>query len=88
VHEASLVRNVVAEIDSVAREHSAARVDIVRIEIGADSHVTSDALRARFEVFAQGTLAHDAELEITEASDSAVPDAFDIRIVSIVVEDG
>jgi Zn finger protein HypA/HybF involved in hydrogenase expression len=88
VHEAKVVQDVVAEIDSVARKNSAARVDVVHFEIGAGSHITSDALRAQFEVFAQGTLASDAEIEITEMSDGAAPEPFDVRIVSIVVEDG
>jgi Zn finger protein HypA/HybF involved in hydrogenase expression len=87
MHEAKLVRDLVTEIDSVARRNSASRVDVVHIEIGAHSHVTPASLERRFEVMAHGSLAQGAGLEITRIDDTTGPDAFDVRIVSIVVEE-
>ena len=82
MHEASLVRDLVREIDSVARENSVRHVDLVRIEIGSQSHLTSQALREQFEVLSHDSLAQGAQLEASE-----VPGTDDIRIVSIVARD-
>ena len=85
MHEARLVRDLVTEVDSVARRNAASRVDVIHIEIGAHSHVTPTSLENQFEVMAHGSLAQGAGLEITRVADTAGPDAFDVRIVSIVV---
>ena len=88
MHEAKLVRDLVREVDSVARQNSSDRVEVVRIEIGASSHVTKETLAGQFEVFSQGSPAEGALLDISQATDRTASDAFDIRIVSIVVMDG
>ena len=88
MHEAKLVRDLVREVDTVACQNSSDRVEVVRIEIGASSHVTKETLAWQFEVFAQGSAAQGALLAINEATDKTADDAFDVRIVSIVVKDG
>ena len=87
MHEAKLIRDLVAEVDSVARQNSANRVSVVRIEIGKDSHVTPASLEGQFEVLAYGSLAQGADLEITHSGDAKASDPFDVRIISIVVEE-
>jgi hydrogenase nickel incorporation protein HypA/HybF len=82
MHEANLVRQLVRKIDSVARENSVQHVDLVRIEIGSQSHLTSETLRAQFEVLSHDSLAQGAQLDVRE-----VPETDDIRIVSIVAGD-
>ena len=83
MHEASLVHDLVRKIDSVARENAVSHIELVRIELGTGSHLTADTLRAQFEVLAHDSLAQGAQLEVTE-----VPDTDDVRIVSLVAEDG
>ena len=87
MHEARLVRDIVAEIENVARSAHADRVDSVRIEIGALSHVTPDSLEGTFELLAHGSPAQDAHLDISRSADMAAPYAHDLRLVSIEVED-
>jgi hydrogenase nickel incorporation protein HypA/HybF len=87
VHEAKLVRSIVDEVDLVARRNSASTVTVIRIEIGARSHVTSQSLKGQFEVMAQGSLAQDADLDITLGTDAEAPDAADVRVKSILIED-
>jgi hydrogenase nickel incorporation protein HypA/HybF len=82
MHEATLVRDLVRKVDSVARENSVHQVDLVRIELGAHSHLTSEALREQFEVLSHDSLAQGAQLEVSE-----VPGTDDIRIASIVAKD-
>ena len=82
MHEANLVRDLVQKIDSVARENLVRHVDLIRIEIGSDSHLTSRALREQFEVLSHDSLAQGARLEVSE-----VPGTDDVLIVSIVAKD-
>jgi hydrogenase nickel incorporation protein HypA/HybF len=88
MHEARLVQDLVREVDSVARRNASDCVDVVRIEIGARSHVTVETLTGQFEVFSQGSAAEGALLDISQATDQTADDAHDVRIVSIVVKDG
>ncbi len=88
MHEAALVRDLVREVDSVARENSAGHVQTVRIEIGALSHVTRESLEGQFEVLAQGSAAQGAHLDITRSGARNAANASDVRIVSIVIEEG
>ena len=82
MHEANLVRDLVQKIDSVARENLVRHVDLIRIEIGSDSHLTSRALREQFEGRSHDSLAQGARLEVSE-----VPGTDDVLIVSIVAKD-
>ena len=82
MHEANLVRDLVRKVDSVARENSVRHVDLVRIEIGSQSHLTSQTLREQFEVLSNDSLAQGAHLEVNE-----VPGTDDVLIVSIVARD-
>jgi hydrogenase nickel incorporation protein HypA/HybF len=88
MHEARLVRDIVAEIENVARSAHIDHVESVRIEIGALSHVTPDSLEGTFELLAHGSPAQDAHLDITRSGDMAAPYAHDLRLVSVEVEDG
>lgn len=83
MHEAGLVRDLVRKINSVARGNSVRHIDLVRIELGSEGHLTRDTLRSQFEVLSSGSVAQGAHLEITE-----LPDTDRVRIISIVAGDG
>jgi hydrogenase nickel incorporation protein HypA/HybF len=87
MHEARVIRKLVAKVDAVAKENDAPRVDTVRLEIGADSHITSESLSGQFAVFAQGSTAEHAELDILTSEDRNTAVEFDVRLVSIVLGD-
>ncbi|NIA25380.1 MAG: hydrogenase maturation nickel metallochaperone HypA [Gammaproteobacteria bacterium] len=85
MHEAKLVGDLVSEVEKVALANAAGHVERIRIEIGALSHVMPETLKGHFEILAQGSPAQDAHLDITKSDDHTAKDAFDVRLVSIVV---
>ena len=88
MHESKLVSDVLVKIEQVATANDADRVDTVRIQIGALSHVTPDGFAGRFSLASRGTVAEGARLDITKSEDPNAPDALDIRLVSIVTGGG
>lgn len=67
MHEMSLAEAVVRIVTDKARAASVSRVTVVRLEIGALSHVEPAALSFAFEAVAPGTPAQGARLEIDRA---------------------
>ena len=88
MHESRVVTDIVAEIERVATLNSVDHVEVVRIEIGALSHVTPTSFSGHFDLVAEGTVAQGARLDIAEPKDQAAPDARDVRLVSIVTGSG
>jgi len=84
MHESKLVGDILSAIDRVAQANNATTVEVVRIEIGALSHVTPDGFTGHFEVASHGTVAQGAIVDITKSEDQSAPDALDVRLVSIV----
>lgn len=84
MHESKLVGDILSEIERVAQANNASAVEVVRIEIGALSHVTPDGFTGHFAVASLGTVAQGAVVDITKSEDQSAPDALDVRLVSIV----
>jgi hydrogenase nickel incorporation protein HypA/HybF len=61
VHELALIQSIVSAIEERVQP---ARVDVVRLEIGALAGVSAEALRFCFDVCARGTALEGAVLEI------------------------
>ncbi len=64
MHEMSLLRGLLAQIEATARRHGAARVSVVRLKLGPLAHIEPDHLREHFVSAARGTLAEAARLDI------------------------
>ncbi len=64
MHEMALAESVVQIVESQARAAGAGKVLVVRLEIGALSHVEPRALAFCFEAVTAGGLAEGARLEI------------------------
>jgi hydrogenase nickel incorporation protein HypA/HybF len=64
VHELSLVASVFEVLEEKAREHGAARVTKVVLDVGIMSGAVPDLLESAFEAYKRGTLAAGARLEI------------------------
>jgi hydrogenase nickel incorporation protein HypA/HybF len=84
MHESRLVTDILSTVESVAEANNADHVEVIRIEIGALSHVTSDGFSGHFDLVSRGTVADGARLDITKSEDVDAPDALDVRLVSIV----
>jgi hydrogenase nickel incorporation protein HypA/HybF len=63
MHEMALAEGMLEIVESAARANAAARVSLVRLELGALSQVEPEALRFSFDVVTRGTLAEGAQLE-------------------------
>lgn len=77
VHELALMESLV---ETVGEQAGAARVVVVRLEVGRGSCVAPDALRFCFDVCAQGTALEGATLEILRSDG----DALRIREVEVI----
>jgi hydrogenase nickel incorporation protein HypA/HybF len=84
MHESRLVTDILSTVESVAEANNAGEVEVIRIEIGALSHVTPDGFSGHFDLVSRGTVADGARLDITKSEDLDAPDALDVRLVSIV----
>jgi hydrogenase nickel incorporation protein HypA/HybF len=64
VHEATLMKNLLAIVDRAAHEEGGGPVRVVHLRIGAMAGVSEDALRFAFDVMAKDTAAEGAALEV------------------------
>ncbi|MBN1306778.1 MAG: hydrogenase maturation nickel metallochaperone HypA [Chitinispirillaceae bacterium] len=66
MHEMSIAEGMIDIINETARKHGLSRVEKVRLRIGAMRQIVPDALRFAFEVLGKETIAHGAEIVITD----------------------
>ena len=70
MHEYSLIANLLAKIDAVAREQHATRVVGVAVWIGALAHLSAGHFREHFDSGSRGSVAEGARLEVITAPGS------------------
>ena len=87
MHEASLMKDLMQKIESIAREQSAARVLGISVRLGALSHMSANHFREHFAVASQGTLAEGARLKIEVLTDMKDPHAQEILLESVDIPD-
>jgi hydrogenase nickel incorporation protein HypA/HybF len=68
MHEASLVRSLIAQLELLARRHSARRVTAVNVTVGEFSGVEPDLLQAAFERQTADTWLAGARLLLARAA--------------------
>jgi hydrogenase nickel incorporation protein HypA/HybF len=86
MHEASLVRDLVAKVDELAAAEGARRVTGVCVRLGALAHFSPDHVRRHFEQAAKDTIAEGASLSFENAGDIHDPEAQGLVLRSIEVE--
>jgi hydrogenase nickel incorporation protein HypA/HybF len=64
MHEMSLLRGLLNQIEELARQNRATRVRVVRLKLGPLAHIEPDHLREHFVEAARGTVADGARLDI------------------------
>lgn len=87
MHEMSLLAGIMKQIDRIATEAKAKRVLTVRVTLGALAHISPDHFREHFVEAAAGTVAEGAELIVTQATDESDPNAQEIILNSVDVDD-
>jgi hydrogenase nickel incorporation protein HypA/HybF len=64
MHELALTESIVEMIEDESRKQGFSHVRVVRLEIGALSHVEPEAIRFCFDAVARGAVVEGAQLEI------------------------
>ena len=87
MHEMSLMADLFRKIETIAKDENAKRVTCVRVKLGALAHITPDHFREHFEQAAAGTVAEGAALEVEALTDESAPNAQDILLDSVDVDE-
>lgn len=85
VHEHGLIADLMRKIDTIARAEGGT-ISVVRVRLGALSHISPEHFREHFVEAARGGVAEEAVLEIETSEDLDDPDAQDILLRSVDVE--
>jgi hydrogenase nickel incorporation protein HypA/HybF len=64
VHELSVCQGLMRQVDRIAAQNNASRVDRIALKVGALSGVEPDLLQHAFTIAREGTVAANAELAI------------------------
>jgi len=64
VHELAVCQGLINEVERIAREHNAGRIDAIVLSIGPLSGIEPHLLRRAFDIACLDTVAKDAELVI------------------------
>jgi hydrogenase nickel incorporation protein HypA/HybF len=86
MHEQALMKDVMREIEEVARAGGAVRVTRVGIRLGALSHFSPEHFREHFVDASRDTIAEGAEVDAVVEQDIADPRARDVVLESVEVE--
>ena len=87
MHEASLMKDLLHKIETIAAQQGASRVAAVIVRLGALSHISAGHFREHFEKASHGTMAENAHLEILAMTDISDPQAQDIVLESVEIVD-
>lgn len=64
MHEATLVAGILRIVEDEARKHNATRIVAVKLDVGLLACVEEQTLAGCFEIFAEGTIADQARLDM------------------------
>ena len=86
MHEMSLMNNLLAKIEQIAKENNSTKVVKVCVTLGALAHISEDHFKEHFVEGTSGSIAEGAELFVTIDEDTNNPNAQDILLTSIDVQ--
>lgn len=87
MHEHSLMADLIRKIESIAKEQNAGKVVGVKVKLGALAHISPEHLKEHFVEASKGTCAEGAPLEVEALKDIHDPNAQEIILDSVEVED-
>lgn len=87
MHEMSLMRDLMKKITNISEKEKAKRVLGVHVKLGALSHISPEHFRDHFIEESAGTIAEGAELKIEVSQDIHDPEAQDILLKNIEIEE-
>jgi len=86
MHESGMIEDLLAKVESLARENSARRVLAVEVSIGPLAAIEADHLREHFLLASRGSLAEGAEFRVREVPDPAARDPLGVFLESVELE--
>ena len=86
MHEEALLRDLRNKLAELSQGLEGERIRRVTLRLGALSHLTEPALRARWPETTEGTGAEGAELVIVPGSDLSDPSALGVVLASVGLE--
>lgn len=86
MHEASVMAGLMRRIEAIAAAEAATRIVRVSVRLGALSHMTAGHFAEHFAQAAAGTVAEDAELDLTVSDETHDPSAHEIVLESVEIE--
>ena len=86
MHEASLMKNLMRQLDELAKAEDAKRITGVSVWLGALSHMSAAHFTEHFEEASAGTIAEGAEIDVTVSDDPKDANAQEILLRSITVD--
>jgi len=86
MHEASLLRGFMRQLQDIAAAQGAVRITAVSVRLGALSQMSPEHFAEHFEAAARGTIAEGAVLHATVSEDFADPRADGVWLEDVEVE--
>lgn len=86
MHEASLMKNLMAQILELAEAEEAKSVTEVQVWLGALSHMSAGHFTEHFAEASAGTIAEGAQVDVVVSNDVNDPNAQQILLQSISVD--
>jgi hydrogenase nickel incorporation protein HypA/HybF len=87
MHEFNLINNLLRKAETVALNNQAHRITRVTVRLGSQAHISEAHFRDHFSLASQGTMAEGAELVIETSQDFDDPNAQDILLKIVDVDD-
>ncbi|MBT3923371.1 MAG: hydrogenase maturation nickel metallochaperone HypA [Nitrospina sp.] len=87
MHEQSLMADLMRKINAIGQEQKAERVVRVKVKLGALSHISAEHFREHFIQAVQGSCAEQAQLDVEVLTDLNDPQAQDILLESVEIEE-
>ena len=87
MHEQSLMIDLMRKIESVVKENNAKKVASLKIRLGALSHISSEHFKEHFVQASKGTVAESAHLDVVVQGDLDDPNAQEIMLESLELEE-
>jgi hydrogenase nickel incorporation protein HypA/HybF len=87
MHEAGLMKGLMRAIEEISDQNGGGRVTAVSVWLGALSHMSPEHFEEHFDEAAAGTRAEGARLDSTVSDDLGHPNAQDILLQSVELED-
>lgn len=87
MHEQSLMTDLMSKIHAIGEEAQASSIVRVKVKLGALSHISADHFKEHFVLAAKGSLAEQAQLDIEVLTDLNDPQAQEILLDSVEIEE-